>query len=271
MRRTEAEISATEQFNHSYSRATSTVIQSIERSVCGCDYGGTSHTTRSEAQSIAAMLSLGPDKTFLEIGAGSGWPSLYLTKETQCRSVLVDLPFEGLRVAKERAQADGLKDHCFAAQADGALLPLKSAIFDAISHSDVLCCLNDKLGVLRECRRVASPKARMAFTTIFIRPDLVSQDYADAVAAGPQFVETETDYAAMLKAAGWRLSQQTDLTAGFIVQMRRLVEARDRHADELTDLVGEAEGREMVEVVRRKMPAIERGLLERAMFVVEPV
>jgi ubiquinone/menaquinone biosynthesis C-methylase UbiE len=271
MRRTDAEIAATQEFNASYRRATSDVIRSIERSVCGCDYGGTSHTTKAEAHDIAKRLSLAPGQRLLEIGAGSGWPSLYLTKETGCSSVLMDLPFEGLRIALQRARADGLAKRCFAAQGDGSLLPLKSASFDAISHSDVLCCLENKRGVLRESRRVVSKSGRMAFSTIFVRPGLAAQDYAEAVAAGPQFIETETDYATMLTATGWRLSDQVDLTPGFMVVMRRLVEARERHTGDLIRLVGESQGREMVEVVRNKMPAIERGLLQRALFVAEPV
>jgi len=183
----------------------------------------------------------------------------------------MDLPLEGLRVASERAQADGLADRCFAAQADGAALPLKGATFDAISHSDVLCCLPDKLGVLRECRRAIRDAGRMAFTVIFIAADLAADDYAEALAAGPPFVETETSYDDMLAQTGWRLASRADLTAAFATSMKRLIEARAAHATQLSDLVGAAEAEDTSARMRQKLPAVERGLLQRAIFVAEPV
>lgn len=271
MARSEAERTAIEQFDQSYRYATSAVILSIEHSVCGCAYGGTSWTTREEAEAIGKALALAPGKRLLEVGAGSGWPSLYLAKLTGCSAVLVDLPFEGVRVASERAQADGLADRCFVAQADGAALPLKGQTFDAISHSDVLCCLPDKLGVFRECRRAIRYNGRMAFTVIYITENLPAVDYADALAAGPPFVETETDYETMLARTGWRLASRTDLTSTFANSMRRMVEVREGHADQLTELMGGPEYEEMITRMREKLPATNRGLLQRAMFVAEPV
>lgn len=271
MARTETERTTIEQFDQSYRYATSEVIQSIERSVCGCAYGGTSWTTREEAERIGQALALAPGKSLLEVGAGSGWPSLYLAKLTGCSAVLVDLPLEGLRVASERAQADGLADHCFVAQADGAALPLKAATFDAISHSDVLCCLPDKLGVFRECRRAIRDNGRMAFTVIFVAVNLSADDYAEAVAAGPPFVETEMDYDDMLAHTGWRLASRIDLTPAFAASMKRMIEAREAHGDQLTELVGAAEYEDMIARMREKVPAIQRRLLARAMFVAEPV
>jgi ubiquinone/menaquinone biosynthesis C-methylase UbiE len=192
--RTAAEIASIDQFEQSYRSGRSDVMRSIERSVCGCDYGGTSWTTRDEAERVGDALALAPGKMLLEVGAGAGWPSLYLAKSRGCSTVLVDLPLEGLRVASERVRSDGLSDRCFVAQADGAALPLEDASFDAISHSDVLCCLPDKLGVLCECRRTIRATGRMAFTVIFVAANLSPSDHAEAVAAGPAFVETENTY-----------------------------------------------------------------------------
>ena len=270
MTRTAAEIASIEQFEQSYRSGRSDVMREIERSVCGCDYGGTSWTTHEEAVRVDEALALGPGKSLLEVGAGAGWPSLYLAKLSGCSTVLVDLPFEGLRVAAERLQSDGLSGRCFVAQADGAALPLKDATFDAISHSDVLCCLPDKQGVLRECRRTIRDTGRMAFTVIFVAANLSPSDYAEAVAAGPAFVETEMDYEALLAHTGWRLVSRSDLTQAFANSMRRLIDAREAHADRLTELVGAVESADTTARMQAKLPAIERRLIERALFVVEP-
>lgn len=268
--RSEAELTTLEEFESSYRKVTSPVMQSIERSVCGCDYGGTSWTTREEADSVARVLTLAPEKKLLEIGAGAGWPSLYLAKMTGCNAVLTDLPVEGLRVASERMQRDGLADRCVVMRADGASLPFADAAFDAVSHSDVLCCLPDKAGVLRECRRAIRDDGRMAFTVIYVATGLSAAHRAEAVAAGPPFVETEMPYDAMFARTGWRLVSRLDLTAAFAQSMQRMIDAQEAHADQLKALSGETAFAEGLARARRKLPAVERRLLERAMFVLEP-
>lgn len=270
MARTEAELTTIEEFESSYRNVTSPVMQSIERSVCGCDYGGTSWTTREEADSLARVLSLAPGRKLLEIGAGAGWPSLYLAKLTGCSAVLTDLPVEGLRVASERLQRDGLADRCVVMRADGVSLPFEDATFDAVSHSDVLCCLPDKAGVLRECRRAIRDEGRMAFTVIYLATGLSEAERIEAVAAGPRFVETEMPYDAMLTNTGWHLVSRLDLTADFARSMRRMVDAQEAHAEQLKALSGETAFAEGLARARQKLPAVERRLLERAMFVLEP-
>jgi ubiquinone/menaquinone biosynthesis C-methylase UbiE len=69
-----------------------------------------------------------------------------------------------MRIAAERAAADGLAGRAWAVASDGAALPFVDASFDAIEHSDVLCCLEAKIAVLAECRRVARDAGRMVFT-----------------------------------------------------------------------------------------------------------
>jgi len=132
-------------------------MRDLERSVCGCAYGSTSWTTRREAERIAELLELGPDVQLLDVGAGSGWPGLYLAQLTGCDVVLVDLPLVALRIALARATDDGLSERCEAVAADGAALPFLDGSFDALSHSDVLCCAPDKLAILRACRRPPHP------------------------------------------------------------------------------------------------------------------
>src|SRR5882762_8136085 len=85
--------------------ARSDAMQDLERSVCGCDYGSTSSTTRLEAERIAQLLDLRPAAKLLDLGAGSGWPGLYLAQLTGCDVVMVDLPLAALRIARERAAA----------------------------------------------------------------------------------------------------------------------------------------------------------------------
>ena len=95
--RTTEERTLTEDFRAQYQRHQSPVLRTIERKACGCDYGGTSWTTRDEADRICGLLDLRPGQRLLEVGAGSGWPGLYLAGQMDCDVAFVDLPFEGLQ------------------------------------------------------------------------------------------------------------------------------------------------------------------------------
>ena len=266
-----SESAVLKQFDDWYAHMRAPVMAAIDRSVCGCDYGGTSWTTREEADRIAGALALAPGKRLLEVGAGSGWPGLYFAQRSGCAVVLADLPAEGLKLARERAEKDGLAARCQVMQADGGNLPLHDASADAVSHSDVLCCLLDKAAVLSECRRVVRPHGRMAFAVIFVADGLSPQDRADAVAAGPPFVESDRDYRTLLAQTGWRVVGVADLTAAFCRSMRTLIGAREKHRDQLKELLGPAVYDDMMARSRENLPRIERGLLQRALFTVEPL
>ena len=120
----------------------------MERRPCACDYEVKGYTTRDEARRMSLLLGLQRGRRLLDVGAGAGWLGLYFAKETHCDTVLVDLPLHSLQVAIERVVRDQISDRCRLAVADGSRLPFRDASFDAVSHSEDLCCLEDKRGVL---------------------------------------------------------------------------------------------------------------------------
>ncbi len=111
----------------------------LEQAVLGSDYGASSYTTLDQAAELATRMQLGPGVSLLDLGAGSGWPGLHLAKVTGCRVVLADQPAEGLRIAQQRALEDGLAERCGIVQTSGDALPFGSQVFDAVTHTDVLC------------------------------------------------------------------------------------------------------------------------------------
>jgi ubiquinone/menaquinone biosynthesis C-methylase UbiE len=245
----------------------STAMRDLERSVCGCAYGSTSWTTRREAERIAQLLELRPAAKLLDVGAGTGWPGLYLAELTGCDVVVVDLPLGGLRLALERAAADSLVQQCEVVAADGAALPFKEASFDALSHSDVLCCTPDKLGVLRSCRRIARDGARMVFTVIALAPSLVDSQRRIAIASGPTFVDSPDDYAVLLDQSGWCLQERTDVTVEFLQSMRTDLEGMQARADALAKVLGADELSERMRHRQATIAAVDAGLLRRELFV----
>ena len=182
---------------------------------CSCDYQVKGYTTRDEARQMATLLGLQPGSRLLDVGAGAGWPGLYFAKETGCDAVLVDLPLSGLQAATERAAHDRISDRSRVAVADGSRMPFRDGSFDAVSHSEVLCCLEDKRGVLEACRRVIRDDGRMVFIVIWITPGLSDTDHKRAVQAAPSFGESETDYPTLLEQTGWTLTDCLDVSEGY--------------------------------------------------------
>ncbi len=264
------ELTKRDDFNAQYRQGQLPVVQAVERAVCGCDYGGTSWATRDEAGQIAAALELAPGVRLLEIGAGSGWPALYLAGQTGCDVTLTDLPLEGIRIAAGRAARDRLAGTCLAVVADAAHLPFRDHCFDVINHSDVLCCLVQKREVLAECRRVVRPGGRMAFSVIYIAPGLSAADRVRAVETAPEFTESDADYPTLLADTGWAIRQRHDLTAEFRANCIRKLHAEEGLRAELEPLTDAADFDARQARMRRRIAVLEQRHLRRELFIVEP-
>jgi ubiquinone/menaquinone biosynthesis C-methylase UbiE len=271
MSRTPDKQDLVEHFAEEYRLAQSPIMREVERAVLGCDYGATSWTTRAEAERVARLLGLRAGKRLLEVGAGSGWPGLFLAHTTDCDVTLVDVPLGAIRIAVERAISEQLDGACRGAVADAAALPFSHNAFDAISHSDVLCCLDAKRSVLRACRQVVRAGARMVFTVISIAPGLSSSDYQRAADCGPPCVEAAVEYPTLLRQAGWDLIDHVDLTPEYAHTVRRLLSEWEARADGLREFHGATEFTELVIRRRAALQAIEEGLLKRGLFVADAV
>ncbi|HZZ36654.1 MAG TPA: class I SAM-dependent methyltransferase [Caulobacteraceae bacterium] len=245
------------------------VMRSIERRVCGCDYGATSWTTREQAEEMGQLLGLQPGQRLLDVGAGAGWPGLYLAKMSGCDVALSDLPLAGLRIAAERA-SDDLSGRCWVAVADGASLPFRSESFDAISHSDALCCLPSKREVLEECRRVVRVDGAMAFTVIDVPPGLSKADYRRGVESGPQFIEADADYPTLLDETGWALKARIDLSAAYGETCSQMLVSYEQQGSELAELLGLSAYAEQRSKLAGALAAIRDGLQRRELLLARP-
>ena len=124
-------------FRETFRIVTDPAMLRAERNVIGGDYGASSYTTMAQADDLARCLELGPGRTLLDIGSGSGWPGSYLASSTGCSAILTDPTLEGMAVAAERSRRDGLDTTAIVST--GAALPFKEGVFDASTSSDVFC------------------------------------------------------------------------------------------------------------------------------------
>ena len=271
--RTPEKAAQIERFVHLYERNQSDLVRGIERRVCGCDYGGTSWSTRAEADRLAQLLKLQPGRHLLEVGAGSGWPGLYMARTSQCDVTLTDLHPGSLAMASCRAVGDWVEGqsgvHRFAV-AEGGALPFPADTFDAIVHSDVLCCLEDKAAVLGACRRVIRKGGRMAFTVILTAPGLRGDELTRATDAGPAYITTDTDYPQMVRQAGWEIDCIEDFSPQYAETLTHMLAEETAQGDELAAMFGEADLADRLARRQIGIDTIESGLLRRELYSVRP-
>jgi len=256
------------EFDCTYEAGRSPVVRELECCVLGRDYGGTSWTTRDEADRMAEHLALRPGMQLLDIGSGAGWPGLYLAQTTGCEVTLADVPLAGLRVAAERAAADALVDRTRVVAADGAHLPFADESFDALSHADVLCCMPAKMEMLCECRRVARAEAVMEFSVIILADGMSEADREIAIEGAPRFVEAPDDYGALLRQSGWQVMKRIDVTADLARLVRIFVAGTIDRSEALLQAYGAEEFAERMSRRRAALAATERGLLKREIYLV---
>jgi len=246
-------------------------MRALERSVLGCDFGGTSWTTQAQADVIPAALGLKSGTSLLEIGAGSGWPGLYMASSSGCDITLLDIPLNTLRHASQRATEENISHLSNAVAASGAALPFRDAAFDAIGHSDVLCCLPEKLEMLEECRRVVNAGAKMLFFVIAPASNLTGADLKEACEIGPPFVGTPDNYENLLKASAWKLLRKTELTTEYRNALQRLTNGLETGREELQAVMGRETFKQNLQYRKDQITAIDRGLLVREMYVAQAV
>ena len=134
-----SEQTTAERFAERYRVAPAEVSHRVELAVLGGDWGANGYTTMVQADMLARELGLRPGVRLLDLGAGRGWPGLYLAAATGCQVVLADVPVEGLRVAAARAHREELAGRAAPVAATARALPFTSGSFDAVVHTDVLC------------------------------------------------------------------------------------------------------------------------------------
>ncbi|HLF61735.1 MAG TPA: methyltransferase domain-containing protein [Acidimicrobiia bacterium] len=239
-------------------------MRRAEMAVTGCDYGATSYTTRDQASRLAQELALGPGALLLDIGSGAGWPGIYLSRSTGCRVVLTDPSFEGLNVAARRMRAEGVSGAVI--NASGEALPFQDGVFDAVTHSDVLCCLPAKQAVLRDNRRVLRKGGRLSFLVIELTEGISDASRVEVAASGPDHIEADDLYQVLMARAGFERIESMDVTEEYRETLSALIRTWDEASTELAPIVGIAEFEDRQSRRNRALAEVDEGSIRRTLF-----
>jgi ubiquinone/menaquinone biosynthesis C-methylase UbiE len=254
-----------ERFAERYRVVPSDAARLIEQAVIGGDWGANGYTTMAQADRLASELGLGPESVLADIGCGRGWPGLYLAARTGCKVVLSDVPKEALRIAKGRAISEELEPRVTVVCASAIQLPFASESFDAVVHTDVLCCVWPKLTLIRECARVLRLGGRMAFLSIHPAADLTPSERRRASRDGPIHVALSRPHPELLARAGFLDTAEYDLTEEFAAVSQNWIDQWDLHRADMEALWGPDAYEERQRERQAQLRATQLGLLRRSL------
>ncbi len=123
--------------------------------------------------------------------------------------------------------------------------------------------------MLRACWRVLRPGGRTAFYTIFIPSGLSDKDYRRAARSRSRVTSWRREHPELLSASGFSNVEEIDLTDEFLRVAQAWLEARERHADELTEVEGQADFAQRLKENKISVAALRDGLLRRSLFVAQ--
>jgi len=128
-----------ERFRTRYELSGTETFLAVELEALGTDYSANGYTTREQADEIGDWLDLRHDNILLDVGAGCGWPGLYLAKRHGCTVISLEPVSESMPTLTQRASADIGTKRVLPIIGGAGAIPLTSASVDAVVHADVLC------------------------------------------------------------------------------------------------------------------------------------
>ncbi len=170
------------------------------------------------------LIELRPGEQLLDVASGSGSSAILAAREFDCVAAGLEYSPRSVRAAQEAADAAGLCDLVGFVEGDAEELPFADGSFDAILCECSLCTFPDKLGALREIRRVLRAGGRLALGDVVadrrrLPPEL---DGALATIACVGEALSPEGYMDLLAAVGLRVGA---------------IESRDADADALAERV----------------------------------
>ncbi|MBK7876821.1 MAG: methyltransferase domain-containing protein [Planctomycetes bacterium] len=225
-----------------YGRFADAALARVRAETFGRDIGQNSWITVDEYERFLAWLELEPDARVLEVACGSGGPARHLAEHARCRVIGIDAHSQGIETATRLAQASSGADRVRFEVADvDRALPFEDGAFDAIVCIDAINHFRDRAHVFAEWRRVLRPGGRAVFTDpVVVTGPVTNAELAQRSSIGFFLFVPPGANERMIDAAGLRLVRQEDATENIALVSGRWHAARERHADALRALEGEA-------------------------------
>jgi SAM-dependent methyltransferase len=256
-----------------YSRFESEAAAEIRREVYGEDIGQQGWRSLDEQALIADLIRESSLREVLDIGCGSGGPSLALVQQTKCRLTGVEIEASGVEHARRQTLALGLSAMVAFETVDcNERLPFPDAMFDVVVCIDTILHLKNRLAALADWSRLLRPQGRVIFTdaAVVTGPISIEELYVRAsqgafVLAPPGVNERA------ITASGLILCRCEDRTQATAAIAARWHDARERRAFELQKEEGQEWFARRQRFLAMTGELAATGRLSRFLYVAERV
>lgn len=228
----------------------------------GHDLGQQSFATLPYFDEMVLRLGMGPGVRVLDVGSGSGGPSVYMATRSGCHMTGLEVNEVGVEVATRLAATSDLGDRIEFVQADGMSMPFDDASFGIVISMNVLNVFADKVAMFREVRRVLRPGGTWAFlsgTFDFGPGDDDARRMIEEGYAIRQHLDTLAGYKRMLAEAGFVVDVAIEYISDFRTQMERWLTAWTRHRDAIAEEQGAERTDHHIEYFKVYLGLIEAG------------
>src|SRR6267143_5341712 len=246
-----------------YEHFDSPLMRQIRAEAYGQDIGQHSWVTAEELLADIPKLKLSPESRLLDLGCGPAGPLTYISGQTKCQAVGLDVSANAIAAARDRAASLGLSEQIILQQADlNESLPFADARFDAVVSIDVILHLRDRAAIFEEVARVLAPAGRFLFTDAgVITGPVSSEEIQRRTPHGyAQFVPPGVNEQ-LLERAGFRVTDRTDLTDTMIKSAAGRLAARTSHESELENLECRSTFERQQKYLKTAQTLAERGAL----------
>ncbi len=229
-----------ELYDTAYGNFSNKVLQEVRRDAFGDDIGQNSWITTDEFLRFLKHLGLKPTSNVLEIGCGSGGPSLFMARTFGCHVTGTDVNEKAITTADKSAQDQKLVSLVRFIKSDaGVALPFESETFDAITCIDAINHLPDRLRFLKESYRILRHGGRLLFTDPVIVTGLISnEELAVRSSIGFFLFSPPDEDERLITASGFRLLAREDVTENMSEISERRRDSREKHSKELIQIEG---------------------------------
>jgi 2-polyprenyl-3-methyl-5-hydroxy-6-metoxy-1,4-benzoquinol methylase len=260
-------------YAHQYSRFESEAAAEIRREVYGEDIGQQGWRSLDEQALIADLIRESSFCEVLDIGCGSGGPSLALVQQTKCRLTGVDVEASGVEHARRQTLARGLSDMVAFETVDcNERLPFPDAMFDVVVCIDAVLHLKNRFAALADWSRLLRPQGRVIFTdaAVVTGPISIEELYVRASQGAFVLVPPGMNERA-ITASGLILCRCEDRTQATAAIAGRWHDARERHASKLQKGEGQEWFARRQRFLAMTAELAATGRLSRFLYVAERV
>ncbi len=225
-----------------YARFGSKLAAAVRQDVYGADLGQQGWRSIAEQKRIIGFVSAMDRPHVLDVGCGSGGPSIDIARATGCRLVGVDVEPTAIATANAIAAGTGIVDAVAFHVADcDEALPFENAAFDRIICIDAVLHFRDRAAVFSDWFRLLRPGGRLLMTDAAVITGPVAKHELDVRASQGAFtcVPLGCNESA-LKAAGFAVQDVFDTTPDIAAIASRTIAAREKRADQLRSEEGSA-------------------------------